>query len=209
MNEKIKNNIIIVPSVKEAEKILKDGGKSNPGNWIDHSLYVADAARRITEKLPDLNSEIAYSLGCMHDIGRCYGFSYIKHTIDGYKYMMKLHYPYAARICLTHSFPFKEIKSYTGKNDCEVSENEFIQNFINNIKYSKYDKLIQLCDALGSTNGFCLLEKRLIDVFLRHGVYNFMKEKLKSVFKIKQEFENSLGHSIYELLPGVKDNTFK
>ncbi len=139
-------------------------------------------------------------MGTLHDIGRREGFSYMKHIIDGYNYMNGLGYNDAAKICLSHSFPVKEITSYAGKNDCTEEQNILISNFLKNTEYDIYDKLIQLSDALASDEGICALEYRMVDVIRRHGAYNFMSEKLDATFKIKEELEKDIGKNIYDLL---------
>ncbi|WP_161950232.1 hypothetical protein [Clostridium thermosuccinogenes] len=73
----------------------------------------------------------------------------------------------SARICLTHSFPYKDIRSYNGENDCDNEDTEFIQRFITEVEYNEYDALIQLCDAISLPAGPCCVEKRLVDVVLR------------------------------------------
>jgi hypothetical protein len=53
-----------------------------------------------------------------------------------------------------------------------------------------------------------LMEKRLLDVSLRHGFNKFTIRKWKAFFDIRAEFETVIGTSIYQLLPGVVENTF-
>ncbi|MDI6881043.1 MAG: hypothetical protein QMC95_13370 [Desulfitobacteriaceae bacterium] len=71
-----------------------------------------------------------------------------------------------------------------------------------------YDELIQLCDALTTPKGFCLLEKRLVDVALRYGVNDLTVLKWKATFEIKGKFEAVIGRPIYNLLPGIEETTF-
>ena len=68
--------------------------------------------------------------------------------------------------------------------------------------------MIQLCDALTTPKGFCLLEKRLVDVALRYGVNDLTILKWEATFEIKRKFEDAIGRSIYDLLPGVEETTF-
>lgn len=198
-----------IPSLKEAKDILEQGSKLNPGPWVDHSKYTAKAARNIAEFYPDLNPDTAYVLGLLHDIGRCFGVSHLKHIADGYKFMNSLDYKGAAQICLTHSFPIKNINAYFGKHDCPGKDIKFISEYLKQVKYSEYDYLIQLCDALALPNGFCLIEKRMVDVVLRNGFAKLTKEKWQKTFDIKQQIEKIINRSIYELLPGIRENTFK
>jgi hypothetical protein len=68
--------------------------------------------------------------------------------------------------------------------------------------------LIQLCDALALPSGFCLLEKRMLDVVMRYNFNEFTIEKWKATFDIQRYFEERIGKSIYSVLPNVKETTF-
>jgi hypothetical protein len=54
-----------------------------------------------------------------------------------------------------------------------------------------------------------LIEKRLVDVALRHGVHEYTVPKWKAFMELKDYFEKKMGKSIYSILPGVIDNTFE
>lgn len=68
-----------------AEKALEEANASNPGPWSDHSRYVALACQNIASCCPDMDEDIAYIYGILHDIGRYAGVSSEKHLIDGTK----------------------------------------------------------------------------------------------------------------------------
>lgn len=196
------------PTLIVAKKLLLEASRLNPGPWVGHSKNVALAARSIASKCKRMDPDVAYTLGLLHDIGRRFGVSHIKHIFDGYRYLLALGYPFAARIALTHSFPVKETTSYFGKLDCSQKDLRFLQSYLRKIQYTQYDELIQLCDALALPTGLCILEKRMIDVYLRHGPTKFMREKWLKTFAIKKKFEKLMGVSIYDVLPGVKKATF-
>ena len=148
-------------------------------------------------------------MGCLHDIGRREGVTGIRHTLDGYKYLCKKGFMDAARMCLTHSFTIKKVTAIFGKWDCSAEELAFLADYLEQTEYTVYDRLIQLCDCLASSTGFWLLEKRMIDVALRYGCTDFAVEKWQGYFRIQKEFEEVVGCSIYDLLPEVKENTFR
>ena len=77
-----------------------------------------------------------------------------------------------------------------------------------NIEFDEYDRLIQLCDAVALPSGFCLVEKRLMDVAFRYGVNEISVPRWKAYLEIQKEFEGVIGHSIYKVLDGVVENTF-
>ncbi|MBC8061640.1 MAG: phosphohydrolase [Clostridiaceae bacterium] len=197
-----------VPSLTESKLLLEDGGKLNPGPWVEHSMYAGKAAEIIAGNCPSLNSDIAYILGILHDIGRRFGVTSMRHSIDGYNFLIQKGYYMPAKICITHSFPYNNVNAVFGKWDCNDDEYKFVESFLSKIEFDDYDKLIQLCDALAFPEGFCLIEKRMIDVALRHGLNEYIVRKWKSTFKIQGYFEDIMGKSLYSILPGVIENTF-
>lgn len=205
----MEKNLEKVPSLKEAKAILEESSCLNPGPWVEHSIYVGQCAALIAEHDPELDKNRADILGMLHDIGRRFGKTNMRHVIDGYSFLMERGYPDAARICMTHSFPYQYIDAIFGKWDCTDEEHEFAAKYIQNIKYTDYDRLIQLCDALALPEGCCLLEKRMMDVALRHGVNEYTVPKWKEIFNIQKYFECKIGASIYSVLPGVVENTFR
>ena len=200
--------ILKVPSLEEAKIILEEGSKLNPGPWVDHSLNTGKAAQLIAREDKDLDENTALVLGMLHDIGRRYGVTSMRHSIDGYKFATEKGYDLWARICITHSFPVKNINAVFGKWDCSEAEYKFVKEYLDNIEISTYDKLIQMCDALALPTGYCLMEKRMLDVAMRHGVNEYTIEKWKATFEIQKYFEERIGKSIYSVLPNVVENTF-
>ena len=129
------------------------------------------------------------------------------HIFDGYNYMMSINEPAIARICLTHSFPSKNVNTYSGKYDCSPEQMEFLKSYINKIEYDSYDILIQLCDAISLPNGACIMEKRFVDVALRNGLSEYTLEKWKAFIKAKKYFDNLCNCNIYSLLPNIIENS--
>ncbi len=197
-----------VPNRRMAEEILDEASILNPGLWVEHSRYVAEAAALIAQYDKDLNEDIAYVLGLLHDIGRRNGRHYVRHAIDGYNYAMEKGYDFVARISITHSFLCNNIDDICGEMDLTKSEYKFVKNYLSNIEYNSYDKLIQLCDVLALPSGFCLIEKRMVDVVMRYGFTDFTLEKWKKTFEIKEYFESKIGKSIYSIIPRIEKNTF-
>ena len=74
---------------KEAEDILKQAEKDNPGGWVQHSRNVARCAELIAMEIPGMDGDKAYVLGLLHDIGRKNGVTQLAHVYDGYKYIYK------------------------------------------------------------------------------------------------------------------------
>lgn len=191
-----------------AEKALKDANNANPGPWFDHSRYVALACQNISARCPELDADIAYIYGILHDIGRYAGVTSEKHLIDGYRYCMERGWDKAAQICISHAFMVKDISSSIGVFDMPLEDKEFMADFVKNAAYDDYDYLVQLCDALALPTGFCLLEKRFVDVAIRYGMHPATIDRWKRVLEIKEHFEKMMGCSIYDCLPGVIENSF-
>lgn len=192
------------PKKELALSELEIAGNMNPGPWTDHSKNVAKAASLIAEHCEGLDSEKAFVCGMLHDIGRRTGIAAVRHIIDGYDYAMSKGWDEAARVCLTHSFPVKDIDADIGKKDITDRQYDFIRDYLNNLEYDDYDKLIILCDALADANGFCILEKRFIDTTRRYGIYPFSIERWNKTYEYKDYFENMTGRSIYMLLPDIE-----
>lgn len=190
-----------IPSLIEANKLLSEAKTLNPSLWVEHSINVAKAASLIAKETKDLNPSVAYILGLLHDIGRKYGNNGMRHSILGYDL--------AARICISHAaFTYNDKITIVGSWNGTKDEHEFMINYLNNITFDDYDKLIKLCDYLSLPSGFCLIEKRLVDMTLRRGFNDLTIPRWESTFEIKQYFENKINKSIYSILPNVIENTF-
>ncbi|WP_058301228.1 HD domain-containing protein [Gorillibacterium timonense] len=188
-----------IPTINKANEMFNDAVRRNPGAWENHSLLVADCASTISKQCKNLDADAAYIFGLLHDIGRREGITTMRHIYDGYLYLKGQRYDDAARICLTHSFPLKSVHAYSGENDCTKDETSFINDYLQNIEYSDYDKLIQLCDALAYPTGVSLIEKRLIDVTMRHGFNEYTLPKWEAFFNLKNEFDSKCNCNIYRL----------
>ena len=192
-----------------AEKALEYAHETNPGPWADHSRYVAQACENIAKHCPHLDTDDAYIYGILHDIGRNEGVTSERHLLDGYRYCKARGWDKAAQICISHAFMIKDISTSIGIFDMPQEDKDFMEQFVQHAIYDDYDLLVQLCDALALPTGFCLLEKRFVDVAIRYGSHPVLAERWKAVLDIKSHFEEIIGCSIYDLLPGVVENTFR
>lgn len=192
-----------------AELALEKASESNPGAWVNHSRYVAEACKNIARYCEHLSAGQAYIFGLLHDIGRYAGVSSEKHLIDGYRYCMERGWEKMAQICISHAFMIQDINTSIGKFDMSDEDYLFMKEFVENAVYDDYDRLVQLCDSLALPTGFCLLEKRFVDVTLRYGIHPATIGRWKKVLEIKEIFEKEIGRSVYSLLPGVVENSFR
>lgn len=188
----------MIPSREEAEKLLVEAGKCNPGAWVRHSEIVAFCAEQIAKECEDLDAEKAYVLGLLHDIGRRFGVKHFGHIYDGYMYMMELGYDEVARICASHSFSIQRIEDYIGNFDVTKEQQKVIEDYLNQLVYDDYDRLIQLCDSIGAADGVVSMEERMGDVKRRYGSYP--QDKWDKNLLLKEYFSEKIGKDIYFVL---------
>jgi len=189
----------VLPSRIEAESLLSEAYKQNPGPWADHSRVVARIAEAIASE-SGLDTHRAYVSGLLHDIGRYEGVKDLHHIYAGYEMMMRKGYNLIAEICLSHSFPYQDIGAYSGRDwDCSQNELRVITSFLSETVYNDYDKLIQLGDAMGIAEGVCLIDVRILNVARRHGFNDFTLRKWESIFSLKNYFDSLCCKNIYDL----------
>ena len=178
--------------------MLRNAEKLNPGSWGNHSRTVAHCAEKIALACGDMDSEKAYVLGLLHDIGRRFGVRHLGHVSDGYSYMSRLGFYEAARICLIHSFHNQSTEEYIGKFDTSEEERELIETALTQVILDDYDRLIQLCDAMAGSEGVLDIEERMNDVKTRYGFYP--QSKWDANMRLKSYFEKKAGKNIYDVV---------
>lgn len=186
------------PSVPMADFLLRSAAECNPGPWEQHSIYVAECAKRIASRCPDMNPQRAYTYGLLHDIGRKFGVSYLAHVYDGYHYLMDLGYSNAARIALSHSFNRKDFHDYIGAFDIPKPAQEELRILLEQMEFDDYDRLVQLCDSLAKSDGIVTLEERMQDVKSRYGAYP--QEKWDKNLQLKKYFEDKMHAQLYTVV---------
>lgn len=191
----------MLPTREEALELLAEAEKCNPGAWGNHSRIAARCAEKIARECNDLDSDKAYILGLLHDIGRKFGVRHLGHVSDGYSYMHSLGYDEAAKVCLTHSFNKLTTDVYIGKFDTTDEELRLIQDNLKTVVIDEYDKLIQLCDSIAGSEGVLDIEERMNDVKRRYGSYP--QEKWDNNLKLKRYFEEKMGKDIYTVVGKV------
>lgn len=193
-------------SIKALELLNEARGKAKDDYWIEHSICVGNTAEIIAKKL-NLDSEKAKTLGCVHDIGKRngYGKGFITHDIGGYEYLIGLGYDEEyANICLTHSYLNNDINCVAGGIPSKDRyKYDFVKEFIENHSYTIYEKIINLCDLMCKQN-IMTLEKRLIDLIQRYGVFDNTVYHIKEAHKLKMEIEKLLNCSVYSLFDKVE-----
>jgi len=196
---------------QEAMRLLEEA-KSITSNtkWINHSICVGNTAGVIANAL-SLEEEFAKTLGYIHDIGKRLHYEsdgVFPHAIHGYEFIKSLGYDEKyAGICIKHSFLNNDIDCISNDRDQTDRNNpsySFVKNYIEN-EYTIYEKIINLCDLMCSDK-ILTIDKRMMDLLVRHGVYAKTYYHICETIKLKEYFDNLLGHSVYDLFPEIKNN---
>ena len=194
------------PTREQSMGWLDWADQKNPGPWRKHAETAARAAQRIAEAT-EMDAELAWHMGLLHDIGRYEGVTAFRHVIAGYRFILGEGFPEIARICLTHSFPYGNVRTeYCGEFDVPDEDIVLAEKAL--VDANDYDKLIQLCDAISMPEGVCLMEKRLVNVSMRYGFRQNTLEKWRATMQIMEMFNERAGFSIYKLFPEAAAVTF-
>ncbi|MCX4364192.1 MAG: hypothetical protein OSJ70_00265 [Bacilli bacterium] len=207
MNAKVALNLLLKDVIDDPRELDLDKNR-----WVRHCLYVGIAAGRIVRTINansehyayfkeyiaqngKLDEDYAISLGYIHDIGR--KINHPLHPTAGYKYLCELGYESDAKITMTHSFIDNDVNNtaggITGKD-----RYEYIDNYLHSVDLTPYDNIIQLCDLFCLETGFTTVERRLLDITKRKGVYensliHFNKTmELLSRFELDDDYQEAL-----------------
>lgn len=188
---------------EKALEMLEDFRQKFSGNdnWVNHSICVGNSAGKIAKAM-GLDVDKAKILGFLHDVGK--GVGTIKeHIINGYNYLKSLGIDdEICNVCLTHSYLNNDVLCTAGGVPDDIP---FRTEFIKNHKYTIYEKIINLCDLMCTTK-VLTVEKRLIDIILRRGVFENTMYHIQETFKLKSFIDEKLGFNVYDLFPEIKDN---
>lgn len=198
MNAEVALNLLLRDVISDPSEIALDKNR-----WVRHCLYVGIAAGRIArainansdnyayfkdyiEKYGPLDEDYAIALGYIHDIGR--KIDHPLHTTEGYKYLCDLGYLEEARSALTHSFIDNDINNSA---DGVTGEDryKFINEYLHSVELTPYDNIIQLCDLFCLETGFTTVERRLLDITKRKGVYENSLIHFNKTMELLSRFE--------------------
>lgn len=190
-------------TVDESLKMLENArGKAEHDGWIEHSICVGNTAGKIAKEL-NLDEDFAKTLGYIHDIGKSVGPIH-EHIMNGYKYLKDLGYDDEyCNVSLTHSYLNNDYLCTAGKTPEDIP---FRTEFIKNHEYTIYEKIINLCDLMCTTD-ILTVDKRLIDIMKRNGSSETTTQyHINETYKLKEYIDNLLGHNVYDLFPSIKEN---
>lgn len=195
LNSKTALDLLLKDVIHDSKELAEDRNK-----WVRHCIYVGIGAGRIATKL-GVDGDYAQALGYVHDIGR--KISHPNHTIIGYKYMIENGYPEEARSCLTHSFIDNNIFYTAGGIPQGKDRFDYMNNFLLSVDLTIYDNIVQMCDLFCLETGFTTIERRLLDITERKGVFDTSPMHLEKTMELKLRLEVMMGCSLYELFPEI------
>lgn len=190
--------------------------------WEGHSFNVARAcekiARAMEKKGYPINPKLAYASGLLHDIGRSAGKQVgLSHPIIGYKMLtewaekMKKEHPrldnkrkemlsVPAQVAMTHTYyGYKTVdRSEFWEEFKDKEELKFTQDFMEKVRLTDYDRLVQLVDNMAHHLGVMTISDRFSDIVIRHNLRD-AGAHLKKLYKLKSYFDEKVGFNIYLL----------
>lgn len=164
-------------------------------SWENHSRGAARVAEEVARR-SGLDENKAYAMGLLHDIGRYKLHAGMNHIYLGYVKLMEEGLPELAKICLTHSFNPKTKVSVLELEDKEAEK--FVKEYVENVKYDDYDRLIQLADYMSGSHGVSTIERRFCSVLARHNLDN-PHEDLITLYGLKSYFDKKCKIDIYTI----------
>lgn len=184
-----------IPNRDKIKYFLREDNP-NFGPWVKHSYLVGKTARNMAKEL-GLDKDLAYAIGCLHDIGKYEKNLGLSHTINGFHILRSETFFFPARIAISHAFVLKDLDSYPGRMDLDSDQVSFIEDFLFQTEYNDYDRLIQLLD--GSIKYEYLgIEKRAKDRVERYGENPLYEENIKKLKELEKYFASKLKYPIVE-----------
>ena len=188
-----------IPNKDKIISYLDEGYAKNPGDWVMHLWTIGQTAKNMAHEL-DLDPDVAFACGALHDLGKRDGCDNAVHFIRGYKILRADSYFFPARIALSHSFQIKNVDAYVGYWNVSDEDKEFVRDFLKYNKFNDYDLLIQLLDGIIKTQ-YLGVEERAKGVIKKHGLNPYFYDRKKRIYDLEEYFQNRLEKPIEKYLP--------
>ena len=179
--------------------------KINTSSWLSHSLYEARLCEILASRL-NLDKDIAFNYGLMHDYGRKYSHNF-SHVTKGFEELIDLGLR-ESRACLTHSFindgrfnnnEIPDVKlDYVNNKEHFNSEYDDLSKLLRNITYTDYDRILNIADLMASDHGILSPIDRIYDILSRRGELDKAPNRiyfLTSFYNTLLWYLNSIGVS--------------
>lgn len=83
---------------------------------------------------------------------------------------------------------YKDVNAIFDIWDCSDEEKHFMAEYLHEITFDDYDRLIQLCDALSMADGYCYAEKKMVHSVIKFGLIETTLKKWKAILELKSYF---------------------
>ena len=80
---------------------------------------------------------------------------------------------------------------------------DYMNSFLQSTELTIYDNIVQMCDLFCLETGFTTIERRLLDITERKGVFDNSQLHLEKTMELKRRLEDMMGCSLYELFPEI------
>lgn len=177
-----------IPNKDKIIYYLIENNKRNK-KLAERSFSIGNMAKKIAGEI-DLDKDIAFATGCLFDIGKTEEEDPGKSLIKGYQILRKDSYFFPARIAISHAFVTKDVEDSLIISDLDEKDIHFLKNFLFQISYNDYDRLIQVLDGGFYENSYMgILEKNEISK-------SYDKEALEKLINLEEYFEKKLGKKL-------------
>lgn len=170
-------------SADDAIALLDEYGRGEP--WTLHCTAVAEAAGAIDAALRNqrgVRRGHAWTLGLLHDIGRCVTHHPLGHGVEGYRLLMALGHPEEAHVCAAHLlFGLQASEAVT----FGLPARPFVPQ-------SAAERIATLADALIEGDRPTTLEERVASLRRRHESTTFFMERLDRAFQAASAYRAQL-----------------
>lgn len=172
--------------------------------WVEHSRAVANFAETVAKQMQkngqEIDSDMAYACGLLHDIGRCEAIKTdMHHTVAGYEILIEKGLEIPAGVALSHTFyGYGRVAYDEYWREMSAEDIELITNFMSEHETSDYDRLVQLGDNMALGAGVTTIDGRFVHVFTRHK-REHAAEYLALLYELKKYFDQKCGKNVYEL----------
>lgn len=197
-------NIHQAQKILEQLKILQTQiGKLNRWHLYHNHVYgVAEIAKRIAQKTPNLDPEKAFVLGLLHDVGKIHQQIEGRfHGVVGFEMMMKQGAEDVALSSLLHTFPFNRLPEYDKVSNTflgHIEDYEKTLDFAQHKKLDDYDLLVQMADSVVDLRGFVTLEQRAEEAERAHNI-KISDEEKQARHELKEYWDKKIHDDIYNL----------
>ena len=160
---------------------LVNNGKNYNTEWIGHCLNASIVSANLANIL-GLNSDIARTLGLLHDYGRKQDHTF-KHMVLGFELLVDRDWHNEAIACLTHSFvnggrcsnnePAVEgfyIDEIGNSQWEEFTDKDDVTLFLENYKFTEYDIILNIADLMATSSFITSPYERIKDISTRRKI---------------------------------------